>query len=102
MQLYDCWGGTPQRWTYNAGKQFTIAGKCLDVSGQSTANGSAVIISDCVSRASQQWNINSSGTISGVQSGRCLDANGAGTANGTKIIIWDCHGRPNQQWTFRN
>jgi hypothetical protein len=103
LQLWDCHGGTNQRWTYTSSKQFTVYGnKCLDANGQGTANGTAVIIWDCNGQANQQWNINSNGTIVGVQSGRCLDAYGAGTANGTKIIIWDCHGGSNQQWNLRS
>ncbi len=76
-----------------------MLGKCLDASGQGTTNGTAVIIWDCNGQANQQWNVNSNGTITGVQSGLCLDANGAVTANGTKIIIWACNGQTNQQWS---
>src|SRR5689334_1234848 len=31
VQLYDCWGGTNQRWTYTSSKQLQVYGsKCLD------------------------------------------------------------------------
>jgi hypothetical protein len=73
--------------------------KCLDANARGTADGTAVIIWDCNGQTNQQWNVNSNGTITGVQSGKCLDATGAGTANGTKIIIWTCNGQSNQQWT---
>ncbi len=102
MQLWDCWGGSPQRWTYTSSKQLTIAGKCLDASGHGTANGTAVIIWDCNGQTNQQWNLNANGTIAGVQSGLCIDAAGTATANGTKIQLWTCHGGTNQQWTIRN
>ncbi len=103
LLLYDCWGGTNQRWTYTSGRQLTVYGnKCLDANGQGTADGTAVIIWDCNGQANQQWNVNSNGTITGVQSGKCADANGAGTANGTKIIIWSCNGQSNQQWSLRS
>ena len=59
--------------------------KCLDANGQGTTNGTKVIIWDCNGQTNQQWNVNSNGTITGVQSGLCLDANGAATANGTKL-----------------
>jgi hypothetical protein len=101
-QLWDCWSGTNQRWTYTSSKQLMVYGnKCLDAFGQGTTNGTAVIIWDCNGQANQQWNVNANGTITGVQSGLCLDASGAGTANGTKIIIWSCHGGSNQQWSTR-
>ena len=102
-QLWDCSGAGNQRFLYTSGKQLQVYGnKCLDASGQGTTNGTAVIIWDCNNQTNQQWNVNSNGTITGVQSGLCLDANGAATANGTKIIIWACNGGSNQQWTQRN
>jgi hypothetical protein len=105
VQLWDCNGGTNQRWTYNAtSKQLTVyAGtKCLDASGQGTANGTATVIQSCTGATNQQWNLNANGTVTGVQSGLCLDANGAATANGTKIQLWACNGGTNQQWSPRN
>ena len=70
VQLWDCHGGTNQRWTYTAGRQLMVYGnKCLDASGQGTANGTAVIIWDCNGQTNQQWNVNANGTITGVQSG---------------------------------
>lgn len=102
-QLWDCNGGTNQRWTYTAGKQLTVYGnKCLDASGQGTANGTPAIIWDCNGQPNQQWNVASNGTITGVQSGLCLDASGYGTTNGTKVHLWSCHGGTNQQWNLRN
>jgi non-reducing end alpha-L-arabinofuranosidase len=102
VQLADCQSADRQRWTYTADKRLQVFGnKCLDANGQGTANGTQVIIWDCHGGANQQWNVNSNGTISGVQSGRCLDANAGGTANGTKLILWDCHGGTNQQWAMR-
>ncbi len=103
VQLWDCNGQNNQRWTYTSGKQLQVYGtKCLDANGQGTSNGTQVIIWDCNGQANQQWNVNSNGTITGVQSGLCLDANNAGTANGTKIILWACNGGTNQQWSRRS
>jgi len=103
VQLWDCGGGTNQRWTLTSSKQLQVYGnKCLDASGKGTTNGTQVIIWDCNGGTNQQWNVNTNGTITGVQSGLCLDANGAGTANGTKIILWSCGGGANQQWSLRS
>lgn len=103
VSLWDCHGGTNQRWTYTSGKQLTVYGnKCLGASGGGTTNGTAVVISDCGSGSSQQWNLNSNLSISNVQSGLCVDANAAATANGTKIILWSCNGGTNQQWNLRS
>ncbi|MEE6262761.1 ricin-type beta-trefoil lectin domain protein [Plantactinospora sonchi] len=102
-QLWDCHGGSNQRWTYTAGRQLTVYGnKCLDASGQGTTNGTLAIIWDCNGQANQQWNVNPNGTVTAVQSGLCLDASGQGTANGTKVHLWACHGGTNQQWSLRS
>ncbi|WP_200420589.1 ricin-type beta-trefoil lectin domain protein [Streptomyces sp. Y2F8-2] len=101
-QLWDCNGGSNQRWTYTAGKQLVVYGnKCLGV-GQAAGNGAPAAIWDCSGQADQQWNINSDGTITAVQSGLCLDANGQGTANGTKVQLWSCTGGANQHWRLEN
>ncbi|WBB89469.1 RICIN domain-containing protein [Verrucosispora sp. WMMC514] len=102
-KLWDCHGGTNQRWTYTAGKQLMVYGnKCLDASGQGTSNGTLAIIWDCNGQINQQWNVNANGTITGAQSGLCLDASGYGTTNGTVVHLWACHGGANQQWNLRN
>ncbi|MEV5822980.1 ricin-type beta-trefoil lectin domain protein, partial [Micromonospora haikouensis] len=95
VQLYDCHGQSNQQWTYTASKQLTVYGsKCLDANG--SGNGAAVQIYSCNGQANQQWNVNSNGTISGVQSGRCLDV--WGTGNGQQVQLYDCHGQANQQF----
>ena len=83
LAIWDCNGGTNQRFTHTPGKQLTVYGnKCLDAAGQGTTNGTRVIIWDCTGTANQQWNVNTNGTITGAQSGLCLDVNGGSTANG--------------------
>ncbi|TDB82535.1 RICIN domain-containing protein [Micromonospora sp. KC721] len=102
VQLWDCSGGTNQRWTHTASRQLTVFGnKCLDANGGGTTNGTTVIIWDCHGGLNQQWNVNANGTITNAQSGLCLDANGAASANGTKIILWSCNGGANQRWSLR-
>ncbi|XVV00498.1 ricin-type beta-trefoil lectin domain protein [Actinosynnema sp. CA-248983] len=99
-RLWDCNGGTNQRWT-QSGRQLMIHGRCLDASGAGTTNGTAAIIWDCHNGTNQQWNVNANGTITSAQSGLCLDASGNATANGTLIQLWTCHGGSNQQWSLR-
>ncbi|WP_333741544.1 RICIN domain-containing protein [Streptomyces sp. IBSBF 2806] len=101
-QLWDCNGGSNQRWTYTATKQLVVYGnKCLGV-GQSAGNGAPAAIWDCSGQADQQWNVSPDGTVTAVQSGLCLDASGQGTANGTKIQLWSCSGGANQHWRLEN
>jgi poly(3-hydroxybutyrate) depolymerase len=103
VQLWDCHGGSNQRWTYTAARQLVVYGnKCLDASGQGTSNGTTAVIWDCNGQSNQQWNLGAGGVITGVQSGLCLDASGAGTANGTKLQLWSCHGGSNQLWSLRS
>ncbi|TDB80430.1 glycoside hydrolase [Micromonospora sp. KC721] len=99
LQLYDCWGGSNQRFTHTSSRQLTVNGKCLAASGGGTSNGTPVVLWDCQGGANQQWNINN-GTITSAQSGLCLDA--GGTGNGTRIQLYGCWGGANQQWSLRN
>ncbi|MGW5349872.1 ricin-type beta-trefoil lectin domain protein [Streptomyces sp. NPDC004031] len=76
------------------------SGKCLDVYGGGTANGTPAIIWGCHGGANQQWQVGGDGTLRNPVSGRCLDIQGgpSATANGTKVGLWDCTGGTNQQW----
>ncbi|NAS25702.1 PHB depolymerase family esterase [Herbidospora sp. NEAU-GS84] len=73
------------------------SGRCLDVSGNSQANGAPIQIWDCNGRANQQWTATAAGELR-VYGGKCLDVTGAGTADGTAVTIWDCNGQNNQKW----
>ncbi|MFF9391614.1 lectin [Streptomyces griseoluteus] len=74
-----------------------LAGKCLDVAGANSANGTAVQLYDCNGTAAQQWTVGTDGTIRAL--GKCLDVTGSSTANGTRLQLWDCTGAANQKWT---
>ncbi|WP_043670321.1 glycoside hydrolase family 16 protein [Streptomyces xylophagus] len=73
-----------------------LAGKCVDVNGASSANGTAIQLYDCNGSAAQQWTVGSDGTIRAL--GKCLDVNAGGTADGTKVQLYDCNGSAAQQW----
>ena len=72
-------------------------GKCVDVAGANSANGTAVQLYDCNGTTAQQWTVGTDGTIRAL--GRCLDVTGGGTANGTLVQLYDCNGTGAQQWT---
>ena len=74
-----------------------LAGKCVDVAGANSANGTAVQLYDCNGTGAQNWNVVGNGQIQAL--GKCLDAASAGTANGTVIQLWDCNGTGAQNWT---
>lgn len=72
------------------------SGRCLDVPGGSTANGTQLAIWDCHGGTNQRW------TLSGqaLQAlGKCLDAPTNATA-GSRAQMWDCHGGNNQRWNL--
>jgi predicted alpha-1,2-mannosidase len=77
-----------------------IAGKCMDVNGGNSADGTAVQLYDCNNTAAQNWTATSAGQLESV--GKCLDATALGTANGTKLELWDCNGGSNQVWNAYN
>jgi glucosylceramidase len=90
------WGGTqggpPGGGT---GAVTGLAGKCMDVAGANSANGTAVQLYDCNGSGAQTWTRSGSAFQS---LGKCLDVTGAGTANGSTVQLWDCNGSGAQQW----
>jgi chitinase len=85
-------GGTSGR----TGQITGYGGKCVDVSGANTANGTAVQLWTCNGTNAQQWTVATDGTLRAL--GKCMDVTSAGTANGTKIQLWDCNGTGAQVW----
>ncbi|MGA5303903.1 RICIN domain-containing protein [Nucisporomicrobium flavum] len=75
------------------------SGRCVDVPGGSTTNGTQTQLYDCSGGASQRWTYTAGKQLQ-VYGSKCLDASGRGTTNGTAVIIWDCNGQPNQQWNL--
>ncbi|GAA4706112.1 lectin [Phytohabitans rumicis] len=75
-----------------------LAGKCMDVAGAGTANGTPVQLYACNGTAAQQWTRGADGTLRAL--GKCLDIAGPSTADGAQTHLWDCHGGTSQQWTY--
>jgi hypothetical protein len=96
--LWDCNGGTAQKWTYTGGT-LRANGACLDITGgtTATADGTPVQLWSCSGAANQQWTP-SNGTLVNPASGKCLDDPGLSTTNGTQLDIWTCDTGANQQW----
>ncbi|TQJ57775.1 chitinase [Streptomyces sp. SLBN-115] len=90
--------GTPASGAAAAAGQITgIGGKCVDIAGAATANGTAVQLYDCNGSAAQQWTVSEDGTIRAL--GKCLDVTSGGTADGTRTQLGDCNGSAAQRWT---
>ncbi|BBH66219.1 glucosylceramidase [Actinoplanes sp. OR16] len=75
-----------------------LGGKCVDVAGASSANGTAVQLYGCNGTTAQQWTRASDGTLRSL--GRCLDISGPSSADGTVTHLWDCHSGSSQKWTY--
>jgi glucosylceramidase len=75
-----------------------LAGKCLDVTGNNSADGTPVQIWTCTGGPNQQWTRATDGTIRSL--GKCLDVAGGSTANGATVQLYTCNGTPAQQWTY--
>jgi len=80
------------------------SGLALDVSHQSTTNGSPTEQWTYNGGNNQRWTVTSLGgntyKIVGVQSGRTLEVAGASTANGAIVDIFDSNNGANQKWTI--
>ncbi|HEY1179776.1 MAG TPA: PQQ-dependent sugar dehydrogenase [Phytomonospora sp.] len=72
-----------------------LAGKCADVAGAATADGTKVQLYDCNGTGAQQWTVTGQ-TLKAL--GKCMDVAGGGTANGTKVQLWTCNGTGAQNW----
>jgi type 1 glutamine amidotransferase len=87
--------------TGGAGPVVGLAGKCLDVSGSGTADGTKIQLYTCNGSAAQNWQI--SGQVwRNPSSGKCLDVAGGATANGTKAQLWTCNGSGAQNWAAQS
>jgi len=81
----------------SAGQITGYGGKCVDVAGANSANGTQVQLYTCNGTAAQQWTVGTDGTIRAL--GKCMDVAAAGTANGTKVQLYDCNGTGAQSWS---
>ncbi|WP_340384106.1 endo-1,4-beta-xylanase [Streptomyces sp. SS7] len=75
------------------------SGRCLDVPGTSTADGTQLQLWDCHNGTNQQWAATAAGELR-VYGDKCLDA--AGTGAGTKVQIYGCWGGDNQKWRLNS
>ncbi|ONI78303.1 glycoside hydrolase family 18 [Kribbella sp. ALI-6-A] len=93
--IFDAAGGTTPPPTGGTGPITGIGGKCVDVAGGNSANGTPVQLWTCNGSAAQTWTVGN-GTVRAL--GKCLDVTAAGTANGTQVQLYDCNGTGAQGW----
>jgi poly(3-hydroxybutyrate) depolymerase len=73
------------------------SGRCLDVPGSSTTNGTQLQLWDCHGQTNQRFTYTTGRQLM-VYGTRCLAANGQGT--GAAVVISDCNGQAGQQWVL--
>ncbi|MDQ3790308.1 MAG: ThuA domain-containing protein [Actinomycetota bacterium] len=77
-----------------AGPITGAGGKCVDVNGAGSADGTKIQLWTCTGGANQQWTRNGSTWRS---LGKCMTA--TGTADGAPVQLWTCNGGAGQNWT---
>lgn len=75
------------------------SGRCLDINGFTTANGTQAQLYDCNGGSNQLWTYTTAGQLT-VYGTKCLGASGGATSPGTAAVIWDCTGAADQQWAI--
>ncbi|HEX6527279.1 MAG TPA: ricin-type beta-trefoil lectin domain protein [Streptosporangiaceae bacterium] len=73
-----------------------LGDKCLDDTGDSSANGTKIQIWACNGGAAQNWVYLSDSSLE--MNGKCLDVVNRSTAANAKLQLWSCTGAGNQQW----
>lgn len=94
------WSGTQAGGGDQTGAFVGLAGKCLDVAGGSSANGTAVQLYDCNGSTAQSWTVKADGSVQSL--GKCLDVTSASTADGAQLQLYDCNGTGAQRWSYNS
>jgi beta-glucanase (GH16 family) len=75
-----------------------LSGRCIDIPGANSADGTRLQTYDCNGSAAQQWAANSDGTLRAL--GKCMDPAGGALTNGTPIQLVTCNGNAVQRFTL--
>ncbi|MEU8981810.1 ricin-type beta-trefoil lectin domain protein [Streptomyces sp. NPDC048309] len=94
------WSGTQGGGGSQSGAFVGLAGKCLDVAGGSSTNGTAVQLYDCNGSTAQRWTVQADGSVQAL--GKCLDVTSASTADGAQVQLYDCNGSGAQRWSYNS
>ncbi|MEV8541182.1 RICIN domain-containing protein [Streptomyces sp. NPDC051572] len=72
------------------------SGRCVDVTGGSSADNTRLRIWDCTSAARQKWQFASDGTVRAL--GKCMDVDGGSRTDGAWIKLVACNGTGAQRF----
>ncbi|WP_399082258.1 arabinofuranosidase catalytic domain-containing protein [Streptomyces sp. BBFR2] len=99
VQLWDCQTyAEDQHWHHHTNGSLSTIGRCLDIEGNGTADGTPVQLWDCDGAGGQVWRQRADGSLHNPRSGRCLESPGGATANGTRLRLADCDGSAAQKF----
>ncbi|MCA2218679.1 ThuA domain-containing protein [Jidongwangia harbinensis] len=97
IRIKELGGGTGPDPVTRTGPVTGLAGKCLDVAGGNSADGTKVQLYTCNRSAAQTWTVTPNSTIKAL--GKCLDVAGGGTGNGTRTQLYTCNNSGAQLWS---
>jgi hypothetical protein len=93
IRIKELGGPPPTNRIVNSG------GKCADVAGGATADGTKVQLFTCNGSTAQTW-VRNGNTLRALN--KCLDVSGSGTADNTRVQLWTCNATGAQNWTATN
>ena len=95
---------TPPTTTPPSGGQQLVgvgSGRCVDITGFNTNDGTRLQLYDCTGGWNQRWSYTNN-TFVNPQSGKCLNVSGGGTGNGSAVNLWTCNGSGAQRWQLQS
>ncbi|MFD7659782.1 beta-1,3-glucanase family protein [Actinosynnema sp. NPDC059797] len=98
LVVWDCTGGTNQRWEFTGGTVRTQNDMCMDVAWGSTANGAAIQVARCSGNPAQQFVLSAAGDLVNPQANKCVDIADWNPNNNAVLQLWECGGTANQKW----
>ncbi|MFC5286699.1 beta-1,3-glucanase family protein [Actinokineospora guangxiensis] len=96
--VWNCTGGTNQKWQFTNGTLRTENNKCMDVAWGSVADGAAVQIATCSGNPAQQFVLTAAGDLVNPQANKCVDIAEWNPNNDAVLQMWTCAGTANQKW----
>lgn len=96
--VWNCTGGTNQRWQWVGGTLRTENNKCMDVAWGATNDGAPVQIATCSGNPAQQFVLNANGDLVNPQANKCVDIAEMNPNNDAVLHLWTCVGGANQKW----
>ena len=99
LQMWDCNGLDPQKWTAASDGTLRAMGKCMDPAGGALTNGTPIQLVTCNGNPVQRFTLSGAGDLVNLSANKCVDIKDWNSANRATLQLWDCAGTSNQKWT---